>query len=276
MRTANAEREKEVESLRQTQYLMDRLASDSNDTNVKTEKLLKERSKLESQVRELQGELSRCQVVVMPPPKTPVRPRSSSLSNINKVVQLERNIEQMQASASASQLEANSAKEKLSKAKSDLLMVENEKAALEKRLRDMDSSLRRLTDDQDELQREIEFLRAQGSSSREQDLMDRLEHEEARASLLEKELAQMSRVRNMKSSVDRLTAQLQGEVSKREAAEFREIEITQEREEALNELHDLRQSMDDLRLSLEAKNSYIHDLEGRNRYAWNLLDRLLN
>lgn len=264
LRTSEEERKKNASSVRETEYLMDRLATESNQSSSKVEQYAKEKMKLEAQVRELQAELSRKQMTPVAPAKTSRR-RSSSLTNINRVAVLERDMESLRASASSTQIEAETVKEKLSKAKTDLVRLENEKGAMEKRVKDMEASLRNAIEEKDELQREIEFYRNQNNSSREDDLMARLEHEESKVALLESQLAQMSRTRAMKGSVDRLTAQLKDEVSKREAAETREIELTGEREEALNELHELQRSFEVIQRQLSSKDNRIRELENQAR-----------
>ena len=261
LRSSEEERKKECSSLRETQYLMDRLANDSNESASKVERILREKSKLEAQVLELQGELSRQQASPVPPTKTPSRRRSSSLSNINRLAILERDMESIKESASTSQLEAETAREKLTKATRDLVRVENEKSAMEKKVRNMEGLLRAAKEEKDELLREIEFHRSQDTSSRESDLLDRLEHEENKVALLESQLAQMSRAKDLKSSVDRIATQLRDEVAKREAAELREIELIEQREEAFNELQELQGTLNAFQAELRSREARIVELE---------------
>ncbi|EJD03538.1 uncharacterized protein FOMMEDRAFT_166919 [Fomitiporia mediterranea MF3/22] len=266
LRTANEEREKEAASVKETQYFLNQIASESSESRKERERLAAEKAKLDAQVRELQGELRRHEIAPPPPPKTPARPRASSLTHINKVVMLERDIEQIRASASSSEIDLKSTQEKLSKAQSDLIRIENEKAVLEKRLKDAEEKVKDARTDKSELQAELDFYREQcASGSREAELIARLEEEESKVTLLEQQLAQASRSSAMKRSIDQLQSQLDNEISRRQIAETREVMLVQEKEEALNELEDLKVSVREQDFFVQQRDTRIKELETRER-----------
>ena len=267
LRSADNEKRDQASSVREAQTLIDKLASESNNSRQQYEKLLSDKSKLESMVRELQGELRRHEIAPPPPPKTPSRPRASSLTNINRVATLERDVEEIRIAASASRVELDATKEKLTRIQGELVRVENEKAVLEKRLRDNNQKLKDALDDKDDMQRELDFYRTQNASAeREQELLERLEEEEKKVALLEKQLEQSSKSSDLKRTLERLKAQLNNEISRRESAETREIELVQQKEEALNELDELKGDMQEMKSELEAKDSLVKHLKQSEAY----------
>lgn len=267
LRSADNEKKDQASSVREAQTLIDKLASESNNSRQQYEKLLSDKSKLESMVRELQGELRRHEIAPPPPPKTPSRPRASSLTNINRVATLERDVEEIRIAASASRVELDATKEKLTRIQGELVRVENEKAVLEKRLRDNNQKLKDALDDKDDMQRELDFYRTQNASAeREQELLERLEEEEKKVTLLEKQLEQSSKSSDLKRTLERLKAQLNNEISRRESAETREIELVQQKEEALNELDELKGDMQEMKSELEAKDSLVKHLKQSEAY----------
>ncbi|KAL5476523.1 hypothetical protein ACEPAI_3380 [Sanghuangporus weigelae] len=273
LRSANEEREREAASAREAQHYLNRTAVESNDYREQREKLASEKAKLESQMRELQGELQRHQVAPPPPSKTPARPRASSLTNLNKVAMLEREIEQIRASASSSELDQRSTREKLSRVQSDLIRTENEKAALEKKLKDREQNVKDILSEKEDLQAEVDFYRERaGSQSHEDELLARLEEEEAKVALLEKQLTQASTSTHARHAFDQLQARLNNEVSQREDLEAREAQLVHDREEAFNEVDDLKRTVEELERAISQKESRISEYEIQCRTLQQLWD----
>lgn len=266
LRFAKEGRQREAESAREAQHYLNRAAVESNDYREQREKLAVEKAKLESQVRELQGELQRHQVAPPPPSKTPARPRASSLTNLNKVAMLERDLEQLRASASSSELDLRSTHEKLSRAQSDLVRSENEKAVLEKKLKEHEKKAKDILSEKEDLQAELEFYRDQaGLRTREDELLARLEEEEAKVALLEKQLTQASTSTHNRRAVDQLQTRLSNEISRREDLENREAQLVRDREEAFNEIDDLKRTSEQLEHAIAQKDLRISEYESQCR-----------
>lgn len=261
LRAAREDVRMQATSVRETEHLFNRLAQDANGTQQQQTKLLADKAKLEAQVRELQGELQRQQFAPPPPPKTPKRPRASSLTDL-KMTSLEQDLERVRASASTAELNLEATKDKLSRAQSELLRVENEKAAVEKRMFDKDQKLQDILEDKSDLEGELEYYRAQnGSGEREEQLLARLEEEEGKVALLEQQLAKLSQVKDLERNLTRLRDQLEDEQERREEAETREIDLVADREEALNELENARFSLEELTQAVQNKDDRINELE---------------
>ncbi|KAL5533866.1 hypothetical protein ACEPAG_326 [Sanghuangporus baumii] len=273
LRSANEERQREAASAREAEHYLNRTAVESIDYREQREKLASEKAKLESQVRELQGELQRHQAAPPPPPKTPVRPRASSLTNVNKVAMLERDIEQIRESAFSSELDLKSTREKLSRVQSDLIRTENEKATLEKKLKDHEQNVKDILSEKEDLQAEVDFYRERnGSQSHEDELIARLEEEEAKVALLEKQLTQASTSPHAKRAFDQLQARLNNEISQREDLEAREAQLVHDREEAFNEVDDLKRTVEELERAISQKELRVSEYETQCRTLQQLLD----
>ncbi|THH11618.1 hypothetical protein EW145_g566 [Phellinidium pouzarii] len=276
LRAAREELKNQATSTRDAEYLVNRLAQDANGTLEQQRKLLADKSKLESQVRELQGELQRQHLAPPPSMKTPSRSRASSLTNL-KVASLERDLAQIHASESSTRLSLESTKEKLTKVQSDLIRVENEKTVLEKKVAEKERMLQDALEDKSDFERELEFLRSQnGSAEREEQLLGRLEEEESKVALLEQQLSQLCQSKDTKRSADRLQNQLKNEIAKREAVEAREVELVQEKEEALNELENTKVLIQELNEEIREKNSCINGLQQEERTLREKLDNASN
>ncbi|KAL5519338.1 hypothetical protein ACEPAH_1021 [Sanghuangporus vaninii] len=273
LRSAKKEREREAATAKEAQHYLNRAAVESNDYLEQREKLVAEKAKLEFQVRELQGELQRHQAAPPPPPRTPARPRASSLTNLNKVAMLERDIEQIRASASSSELDLTSTREKLSKVHTDLIRTENEKAALEKKLKEHEQKVKDILSEKEDLQAELDFYRERsGSQSHEDELIARLEEEEAKVALLEKQLTQASTSTHAKRAFDQLQARLNNEISRREDLEAREEQLVHDREEAFNEIDNLKRTVEEFERAISQKELRINEYETQCRSLQQLLD----
>ena len=91
---------------------------------------------------------------------------------------------------------------------------------------------------------ELAYLRAQsGSAEREEQLLARLEEEEAKVALLEKHVRESSRSQDLSRSLESLKGQLSREISRREELENREIDLVREKEEAIDRLEEVKMSM---------------------------------
>ncbi|KAH8119781.1 hypothetical protein DFH11DRAFT_7013 [Phellopilus nigrolimitatus] len=276
LQAVREELKSQTASTRDAQHLLNRLAQDANGSQEQYMKLLVDKGKLEAQVRELQGELRIYQLAPPSPTKLATRPRASSLTNL-KVANLERDLQQTRASASSSQIDLDTTREKLSKVQNDLVRVENEKAVFEKRMAEKDRKLQDALEEKDDLMRELDFLRSQnGSAGREEELIARLEEEESKVALYEQQLSQISQPNHLKRSLDRLHLQLANEITKREAIESQGVELVREKEEALDELDDMKRNVQELSETLRYKEAQIYELGRHERELQNQLDATRN
>ena len=265
--SAREELRENATSAKDAEHEMDRIARSANANQQEQMKLTTEKSKLEAQVRELQAELRRQQFTSPPSMKSATRPRTSSLTNL-KVATLENDLQQIRASASSSQIELNSTRSKLAKMQTDLVRVENEKAVLEKRLVEKDQRLQEVIQEKEEMTSEVDYLREHNDSAeREQQLLARIEEEEAKVAILEKGLAQVQHSKDMQRSISKLKDLLDTETVKRRNVEAREVGLVQEKEEALNELANERTHVQQLNGMLQVKDLRIKELEKLERYA---------
>ena len=102
-----------------------------------------------------------------------------------------------------------------------------------------------------------------GSAEREEQLLARLEEEEKKVELLTQELASASRSNTgeLRRSVDRLQNQLRNESSRVRMLEEREIVLTQEREEALNDRDEALAQVEELTQTLKERDESIAALQ---------------
>ena len=207
--------------------------------------------------------IQRQQMMPPPPQKTPGRPRSSSLTHLN-IVSMERELETLRSTSKSYQAELESSRTRISKMQDDLVRVENEKLVLKKHLIDKDLLLRSALEEVEERKREMSYLDGMnGSAEREEQLLARLEEEEKKVELLTQELASASRSNTgeLRRSVDRLQNQLRNESSRVRMLEEREIVLTQEREEALNDRDEALAQVEELTQTLKERDESIAALQ---------------
>ncbi|KAF7311135.1 hypothetical protein HMN09_00657700 [Mycena chlorophos] len=201
----------------------------SDSTNARILKLEKEKSTLENRIRELQTEIIQHSPAPTATParsRAPSRRRSSSVSDA-RVNTLEQELKDTRVSLAQKDTELRTTSIKLAQAQSDLFRVENEKIAGDKRFQTQLADLRAELQERDG---ELEYLREQQGGSREDELLQRIDEDEAKTAALERQLGEASREH------DRLRQQLQEASDRVLEAEDRNIELVAEREEALGEM----------------------------------------
>jgi chromosome segregation ATPase len=221
--------------------IIGRLSHELDTSNAQLKNVTSEKAKLEIRISEMEVLLHRKETMPpLPPKRVGGRPRASSLTHLN-VASMEKDLESIRASSKSYQVELESTKAKMSRMQDDLVKVENAKLVLEKQLAESEARLRTALEESEERQRELSYLQVQsGSAEREEQLLARLEEEEKKVELLTSELSAASRSKGgeLKRSMERLQTQLNAESSKVARLEEQEIQLTQEREEALNERDD--------------------------------------
>ena len=265
LRAAREELRNQAVSARDAEHLLNRLVQDANGMQQQQAKLMADKAKLESRVRELQGELQRRQSTPPPPLKPLRRPRAPSLTD-PKVASMEQDLAQLRASASTTEMQLESTKERLSLTQNELVRAENEKAVMEKRLVEKDRKMRDILEEKSDLEQELEFHRGQnGAAEWEEELLVRLEDEENKVALLEQQLAKLSSTKDLDRTPAKLRDQLRDEISIREAVEIQEVDLVAAREEAFNDLEGARVSVEELTQAVRDKDHRIQELERRKR-----------
>lgn len=164
---ANDKIKTEERASRDLQAIIDSLSYGADNYKDTHAKLLKEKSQLETRVKELETEV---RLSVPPPVVTPAprsRPRSSSLSNL-RITSLEDELVQLRKSAG----EVEPVKQKLAQTKEELIRAQNDKLAMERR---MQGRVRELEAELEEREEEMEYLKGQcrESEARLEDLESR-------------------------------------------------------------------------------------------------------
>ncbi|KAF8078964.1 hypothetical protein FPV67DRAFT_1467005 [Lyophyllum atratum] len=234
----------------------------------RADKLAQEKATLEARVRELQAIHRQAGA----PPTTPghrrtatrSRSRSSSPSRA-RINILEQELVQMRSSLSQKENDILLANEKVSHAHEELIRTGNEKTALEKR------TSRQLAEAQASVEEKEEELRNMqgmlGNHSRERELEQRIEEDEAKILALEQssradqakhsqeEKEWKKQEKELKSELKVLKSELQRE---RVSESEREIELIKEKEEALDQRDDARAKLTTLEESLRIREAQIH------------------
>jgi chromosome segregation ATPase len=159
-------------------------------------------------------------------------PRSHAATDDDRAAYLQHQLEELQESHRRQTAELRSTAERLQRAQGQLTQSQNEGLATEKKLR-MD--VQRLEEAIEEREEELGYLRNQagGDSSREQQLLSRIEEEEARVQALEFTVRQQTEELKSKGNADRLIR----------AAERRADAETRKAEDLNNQLSRLRDDL---------------------------------
>ena len=231
--------------MRDLEATLERISHTSDEHKARGDRLEKEKYMLESRVRELENNL---RTVTPPLPTTTPgrrvaasRPRSSSLSNF-RITTLEQDLSDLRTQLAKKDAELAGVSQKFAQVQKDLVMADNEKLASERkwcsRMEELQASL-------EEKEEELVFLREQGSDgSREEELLKRIEEDDAKIAALETMARGASDTKQLKEKVRRLESQLKEERN-------HQIGIVKEKEEALDALDDARRELTRLSRQLQ-------------------------
>ncbi|KII94276.1 hypothetical protein PLICRDRAFT_36532 [Plicaturopsis crispa FD-325 SS-3] len=240
---------------RELQTAIDTLSHRSDAASASQLKLEREKATLEARVRELQVEAR-----PQRPPSTgiprPARARSSSVNNFN-TPNLEHELAEVRAASAKKDADLRSAGTKLARVQADLMKIENEKIAMEKemqrRILDLENSL-------EEKEDELEHFRAQGggcSREREEELLQRIDEDEAKIAAMETLLGDAQNMDKMKMALQKTEQQLRAEIAKVSRSEATHVELVREKEAALDHLEDARTEIASLRQTVQEKQDSI-------------------
>ncbi|KAI0285376.1 hypothetical protein BGY98DRAFT_1183192 [Russula aff. rugulosa BPL654] len=204
-------------------------------------------------------------VITAATPKRKGRARSSSLSDV-RITALERDLGDSQASMMELRAELGKAQEKLRRTEEDLCRVENDKAVLERRTSDDIRSMQGIIASKDE-----EIMRLSGgvdaglAQEREEELIRRVEEEEAKVLAMERLLSETRDLKAMESALQKAEKRLTAEMSKVKGLEEKNVGLNRDVKRARHELEDTRSQAQALKTALDESTSLVHSLQAQER-----------
>ncbi|KAJ7786606.1 hypothetical protein B0H16DRAFT_1491052 [Mycena metata] len=249
---------------RELEATLETLSHKSDNFNARGARLEKEKGTLEARVRELEGNLrqlsSPAPTVATPSRQRATRRRSSSVSD-TRIITLEQELKDTRVTLAQRETELRGATAKLAQTQNDLVKIENEKLASDKRLQAELREIRVALQDKSE---ELEYMREQqGDSGREDELLRRIDEDDATIAALKKLLADAPETAELKERLRRVEQKLLIESERVLDMEGRHIELIREKEEALDEVEEARNEISNLSDALHQKERMIEEL-GQN------------
>jgi chromosome segregation ATPase len=261
-----AEREKQEElTRRELQQTIETISSSDTASNAIISNLRHEKVALERRMRELEANLQ--QVITAATPKRKGRARSSSFSGV-RITALERDLGDSQASMMELRAELSKAQEKLRRTEEDLCRVENDKTVLERRTSDDIKNMQGIIASKDE-----EIMRFSGgvdaglAQEREEELIRRVEEEEAKVLALERLLSETRDLKAMESALQKAEKRLAAEMSKVKGLEEKNVGLNRDVKRARHELEETRSQAQALKTALDKSTSLVHASQVQERCA---------
>ena len=211
-RSAVEKRKQEEVTRRELEQALESISSRDTSSNAVISNLRNEKVTLERRMWELEANLQ--QVITAATPKRKGRARSSSLSDV-RITALERDLGDSQASVAELRAELDKARERLRRSEEDLCRAENDKTVLERRTTDEIKNLQRAIASKDE-----EIMQLSGgvdpglAQQREEELIQRVEDEEAKVLALERLLSETPNVKAVESALQKAEKRLATETNK--------------------------------------------------------------
>ena len=216
----------------------------------------KRNNQLQSRIKELEFECH--QLKAAPRPKfTNGRTSTSTVTTDPQFVWLQQENERLRDLVTKHGSDTEAFERRVSQLQTEMTKMENEKVANE---RSWQAKAKELQDKVDDMGEELEYLRQQageGSVSREQQLMDRIDEDAAKMEQLQRQVAQAQR---MQSTFAQTEENLRAEVKKVEEAEAMNVDLVREKHAVLGELEAIRAEN-------EAQQQQIRELQLREKYG---------
>jgi chromosome segregation ATPase len=250
---------------RELQQALESVSSRETASKATISSLRSEKATLERRVRELEVNLQ--QVVSAATPKRKGRARSSSLSDI-RITTLERDLRDSRASVLEVQAELGKAQEKLRRNEEDLFRVENERTVLERRMASEMKNMEERLANKDE-----EIVRLSGgddlglAQQREEELIQRVEQEEAKVQALERLLSETRDLKAMESALQKAEKRVAAEISKIKGLEEKNAGLGRDMRKARDALEESHAHARSLKTALDERDSVVHSLKVQERYA---------
>ena len=265
VRSAEEKGKQEEVAQRELQQALESISSRETASNAVISNLRSEKAALERRNRELEVNLQ--QVVSAATPKRKGRARSSSLSDI-RITTLERDLRDSRASVLDLQAELGKTQEKLRRNEEDLFRVENERTVLERRMADETKNMEERLANKDE-----EIMRLSGgedlglAQEREEELIQRVEEEEAKVQALERLLSETRDLKAMESALQKAEKRVAAEISKVKGLEEKNAGLSRDMRHTRDALEESRAHARSLKTALDDRDSLVHSLKVQERYA---------
>lgn len=250
---------------RELQQALESISSREAASKATISNLRSEKATLERRIREVEVNLQ--QVVSAATPRRKGRARSSSLSDI-RITTLERDLRDSRASVLELQAEVGKAQEKLRRNEEDLFRVQNERTVLERRLASEMKNMEEKLANQDE-----EIVRLSGgddlglAQQREEELIQRVEQEEAKVQALERLLSETQDLKAMESALQKAEKRVAAEINKVKSLEEKNAGLGREMRKARDALEESHAHARSLKTVLDDRESVVHSLRVQERYA---------
>ncbi|KAI9444747.1 hypothetical protein H4582DRAFT_842831 [Lactarius indigo] len=264
-RSAAEKGKQEEVARRELQQTLESISSRETASKTTILNLRNEKAALERRMRELEVNLQ--QVISAATPKRKGRARSSSLSDI-RITTLERDLGESRASVLNLQAELEKAQEKLRRNEEDLVRVENERTVLERRMADEMKNMEERLDNKDE-----EIVRLSGgedlglAQEREEELIRRVEEEEAKVQALERLLSETRDLKAMEGALQRAEKRVAAEISKVKGLEEKNAGLNKDMRQVRDALKESHAHAQNLKTALGDRDSLVDSLRVQERYA---------
>jgi DNA repair exonuclease SbcCD ATPase subunit len=265
IRSATEKGKQEEVTQRELQQALESISSRETASNAIISNLRNEKVVLERRMRELEANLQ--QVISAVTPKRRGRARSSSFSDV-RITTLERDLGESQASVTELRAELVKVQEKARRTEEGLFRVENERTVLERRTADEMRNMQEILASKDE-----EIMRLQGgvdsklAQEREEELIRRVEEEEAKVLALERLLSKSRDVETMESALEKAEKRLAAEINKARGLEEKNAGLNRDVKRARDALEESRTHTQSLNTALNDNSSLVHSLQAQERCA---------
>jgi len=214
----------------------------------------KRNNQLQSRIQELEFECH--QLKAAPRSKfTNGRTSTSTVTTDPQFIWLQQENERLRDLVTKHESDTEASEKRIGQLQTEMMKMENEKVASE---RSWQTKVTELQDKVDDMDEELEYLRQQtgeGSASREQQLMDRIDEDAAKMEQLQKQVSQAQR---MQSTLVQTEEKLRAEMKKVEKAEAMNVDLVKEKDTVLDELEAIRADN-------EAQQQQIRQLQSREK-----------
>lgn len=223
---------------------------------IRTTKIEKEKNTLEARIKELEASLRELSSTPVSPARQRSlhRGRSSSLSNL-KIYTLEIELADVKVALAAKEGEVRVLSQKVG---NEAMKAENEKIAMERAVQKQLDKMQVLLEEREELA----FLRGgpSGGSERE-DLLRRIDEDGPKIGALELLLGDAEDAKVLAEKLKTAEHRLQGEIQKAFECTSRQVQLVQEKEEALDELEETRERVAFLEQTVRVKEAHVDALK---------------
>jgi DNA repair exonuclease SbcCD ATPase subunit len=259
----------EERAARELEATLDTMSCHSDSARIQTSKLETEKRAMESRVRELERLLQSKEpqpAANSRLPKRSGRPRSSSVSN-PRIPALEQELNDTKVYLAQKEKTLRDIETKLARAQEDLVKTQNSQISAEKAMQARIAELTSMLEDQSE---ELEMLKAnQGAGDamqREEELLKRIEEDEAKIAALES-LSREQQRGPTPAAYEKVQERLRAESEKLSHSEKRVRDLMEEREEAQDACTTIRQELDRAERLLQDSETRVKALTATERYS---------